>query len=207
MMKLGILASHTGTNFQSILDACREGILHARTVVAISNNSASMSLQRAERAGVPTFHLSGKTHLREEDLDTAVLNTLREHQVELVVLVGYMKHLGPATLDYYRHRIINIHPALLPKYGGKGMYGMHVHEAVIANGERESGVSIHLVNSEYDAGPVIAQRKVAVHADDTPESLAARVLTHEHQFLVETLVKIVDREIDLTQFVGGEVNR
>jgi phosphoribosylglycinamide formyltransferase-1 len=202
MLKLGILASHTGTNFQSILDACQEGILAARPVVAISNNSASMSLQRAARAGVPTFHLSGKSHPREEDLDTAILDALRDHQVELVVLVGYMKHLGPATLDHYRGRIINIHPALLPKYGGQGMYGMNVHKAVLASGDRESGPSIHLVNSEYDAGPVIAQRKVPVLADDSPDSLAARVLIHEHQLLVETLIKIVDGEIDLTRFAG-----
>jgi len=202
MMKLGILASHTGTNFQSILDACQEGILAAEPVVAISNNSASMALQRAEKAGMPTFHLSRKTHPKEEDLDSAVLGVLRDHEVELVVLVGYMKHLGPATLSHYRHRIINIHPALLPKYGGKGMYGMHVHNAVIASGDQDSGVSIHLVDGEYDAGPVIAQKKIPVHTDDTPESLAARILTHEHQFLVETLTKIVDKEIDLTQFPG-----
>ena len=202
MLKLGILASHTGTNFQSILDACRKGTLAARPVVAISNNSDSMSLQRAERAGVPTFHLSGKTHPREEDLDAAILDALRDHQVELVVLVGYMKHLGPATLDHYQGRIINIHPALLPKYGGQGMYGMNVHKAVLASGDRESGPSIHLVNSEYDAGPVITQRKVPVLADDTPDSLAARVLIHEHQLLVETLIKIVDGEIDLTRFSG-----
>ena len=202
MLKLGILASHTGTNFQSILDACQKGTLAARPVVAISNNSDSMSLQRAERAGVPTFHLSGKTHPREEDLDAAILDALRDHQVELVVLVGYMKHLGRATLDHYQGRIINIHPALLPKYGGQGMYGMNVHKAVLASGDRESGPSIHLVNSEYDAGPVITQRKVPVLADDTPDSLAARVLIHEHQLLVETLIKIVDGEIDLTRFSG-----
>ncbi len=202
MMNLGILASHTGTNFQSILDACRKGILAARPVVAISNNSNSIALQRAAGAGVPSFHLSGKTHPRQEDLDEAILNTLRDHDVELVVLVGYMKHLGPATLDHYQGRIINIHPSLLPKYGGKGKYGMHVHAAVLANGDSESGVSIHLVNGEYDAGPVIAQRKVPVLADDTPESLAARVLTHEHEFLVETLVRIIEKEIDLTEFAG-----
>ena len=202
MMKLGILASHTGTNFQSILDACTEGVLAARPVVAISNNSTSMALQRAESAGVPTFHLSGKTHPRTEDLDMAILDTLRDHQAELVVLVGYMKKLGPATLEHYRGKIINIHPALLPKYGGKGMHGINVHKAVLASGDRESGPSIHLVTSEYDAGPVIAQTKLPVDADDTPESLAARVLIHEHQLLVETLVKIVDREIDLTPVSG-----
>tara|TARA_Y100000310_G_scaffold339841_1_gene433772 strand:+ start:12650 stop:13255 length:606 start_codon:yes stop_codon:yes gene_type:complete len=201
-MRLGILASHTGTNFQSILDACRDGTLAARPVVAISNNSASIALQRARRAGVPTCHLSSKTHPRKEDLDAAILSSLRDREVELVVLVGYMKHLGPATLDHYRGRIINIHPSLLPKYGGQGKYGMHVHEAVLASGDRESGVSIHLVNGEYDAGAVIAQKIVPVEPDDTPESLAARVLTHEHQFLVETLVRIVTKEIDLTEFPG-----
>ncbi len=151
---------------------------------------------------MPTCHLSSKTHPRKEDLDAAILSSLRDREVELVVLVGYMKHLGPATLDHYRGRIINIHPSLLPKYGGQGKYGMHVHEAVLASGDRESGVSIHLVNGEYDAGAVIAQKIVPVEPDDTPESLAARVLTHEHQFLVETLVRIVTKEIDLTEFPG-----
>lgn len=206
MMKLGILASHTGTNFQSILDACKQGILAARPVVAISNNSASVALQRARRAGVPTYHLSSKTHPDQEDLDAAILHTLCDHDVELVVLVGYMKHLGPATLDHYQGRIINIHPSLLPKYGGKGKYGMRVHEAVLASGDSYSGVSIHLVTSEYDAGAVIAQRKVPVEADDTPESLAARILIHEHQFLVETLVRIVAKEIDPTQLSGSRRN-
>lgn len=199
-MKLGVLASHTGTNFQSILDACREGRLAAQVVVAISNNGDSLALQRGRAAGVPSYHLSGRTHPNADALDRAILDALLAHGAELVVLVGYMKRLGPRTLNQYRGRVINIHPALLPRYGGKGMYGLNVHQAVIRAGEKETGVSIHLVTAEYDSGPVIAQRKVAVAPDDTPESLAARVLTHEHEFLIETLGNIIARKIDLSLF-------
>ena len=199
-MKLGILASGTGTNFQSILDACADGSLAAEVVVAISNNSSAMALQRARDAGVPAYHLSGKTHPDPDALDGAILAALESNGAELIVLVGYMKHLGPATLARYRGRAVNIHPALLPKYGGKGMYGMNVHRAVIASGDPETGVSIHVVNSEYDAGPVIAQRVVPVERGMTPEQLFDRVIVEEHALLIETLGRIVRGELDLSPY-------
>jgi histidine triad (HIT) family protein len=120
-----------------------------------------------------------------------------KHRVDVIVLAGYMKQLGPKTLSRFAGRILNIHPALLPEFGGKGMYGMHVHEVVIASGRAESGVSIHVVNAEYDTGPVIAQAHVPVEPGDTPETLAARVLLREHTFFAETLQKIVTGEIVL----------
>lgn len=198
MMKLGILASHTGTNFQAILDACQQGSLQAESAVVISNNSKSLALQRAKKANLPCFHLSGATHPDPAELDQAMLTVFLDHQVELIAMAGYMKRLGPAVLKQFAGKIINIHPSLLPKYGGKGMYGSHVHEAVIESGDKESGVTIHLVDGEYDTGPVIAQARVPVEANDNPESLAARVLKREHEFYVETLKKIVSGEISLT---------
>ena len=199
-MKLGILASHTGTNFQAILDACQSGSLQTQIAVVISNNSQSLALQRAKSAGLPSFHLSGLTHPNPADLDQAMLATLQEYQVDLVVLAGYMKRLGPQMLRSYADHIINIHPSLLPKFGGQGMYGSRVHEAVMKSGDRESGVSIHLVDGNYDTGPVIAQTKVPVLANDSAESLAARVLKSEHRFYVETIARIVSGDISLTDW-------
>ena len=194
---LGFLASGRGSNMQAIIDACRAGRLDCRPAVVISNHPDSGALERARKAGIPGYSLGRNTHPDPEALDRAILATLRRHGVDLVVLAGYMKKVGPAVLEAYRHRIVNIHPALLPKFGGVGMYGMKVHEAVIAAGERETGVTVHLVNAEYDTGSVLAQRAVPVAADDTAESLARRVLEVEHTLYVETLQKIVSGEIIL----------
>lgn len=190
--KIGILASHRGTNFQAIIDACHAGRLHAEPVVVISNNSNAVVLQRATRAGIPTAHLSGATHPNPDDLDRAILDTLQRYEVDWVVTAGYMKKLGPRTLAAYDGRIVNIHPSLLPKYGGRGMYGLNVHKAVIDAGDEETGITVHRVDGEYDAGPIVAQTRIPVRPDDTPESLAARVLEHEHEFLIETLVELID---------------
>ena len=192
MKKLGILASHQGTNFQAIIDACKDGRLRAIPVVAISNNSDSMALVRASRAGIATAHLSSATHPDPDALDAAILQTLEAHEVDLVVTAGYMKKLGPRTLATYRRRIVNVHPSLLPRHGGKGMFGINVHKSVIASGDRETGITIHYVDDDYDAGPVIARLKLPVLPNDTPESLAARVLEHEHEFLVETLGLLIE---------------
>ena len=196
-MNIGFLASHNGSNMQAIVDACRSGTLHAVPAVVISNNNSSGAISRAKQEGIPCYHLSAKTHTEPEELDQAILTALLQHKVDIVVLAGYMKKLGPKTLSRFPGRILNIHPALLPKYGGKGMYGMHVHEAVIAAAETESGVSIHIVDAEYDTGPVIAQACVTVEPTDTPETLAARILKREHTFFAETLQKITTGEIAL----------
>lgn len=196
-MNLGFFASHRGSNMQSVIDACMAGQLTAKPCVVISNNSASEALARARRENIPAYHLSSKVIPDPAVLDKAILLTLKRHDVELVVLAGYMKQLGPQTLAAYKDRVINIHPALLPKYGGVGMYGMHVHEAVIAAGDPETGVTIHLVDSEYDHGQILAQCRVPVLPGDTPDILAARVLEQEHRFLVETLRNIVEGNIRL----------
>jgi phosphoribosylglycinamide formyltransferase-1 len=195
--RLGFLASHGGSNMQAIVDACKEGRLHAELAVVISNNSESTALERARREGIPRYHLSSATHPDPAQLDAAIMRALEDHGVDLVILAGYMKLLGPQTLARYRGRILNIHPALLPRFGGKGLYGKKVHEAVLAAGERVTGVTIHLVDERYDAGPIVAQSEVPVLEDDTVDSLAARVLEREHQLFAETLEKIVQGEIDL----------
>jgi len=195
-LRLGFLASHGGSNMQAILDACKAGRLDAVPCVVISNNSEAMALQRARREGIPAWHISGATHPGEAE-DREILRVLTAHGVDTVLLAGYMKKLGPATLGAYRGRILNIHPALLPKFGGEGMYGKRVHEAVLAAGETVTGVTVHVVDALYDHGRVLAQREVAVEPGDTPDSLAARVLVQEHRLYAETLQRIATGEIQL----------
>ena len=197
MLRLGVLASHGGTNLQAIIDACKEGRLDAQTCAVVSNNSGSTALERARREGIPAYHLSQMTHPGAGELDRAMLAVLESHDVELVLLAGYMKKLGSGVLSRYRGRVLNIHPALLPRFGGKGMYGRFVHEAVLAAGEKVTGVTIHVVDELYDHGPIVAQCEVSVLAGDTPDSLSERVLQREHEFYVETLQRISAGEIDL----------
>ena len=196
-LRLGFLASHGGSNVQAIVDACRAGELHAEPRVAISNNSGSEVLRRAAREGVPGFHLSSRTHPRPGDLDEAIEGVLADHGVDLVVLGGYMRMLGPRVLGRYRGRVLNVHPALLPAYGGRGMYGERVHAAVLAAGERVTGVTVHLVDEEYDKGLIVAQAEVPVLEGDTVESLRLRVLRREHELYPETLQRIATGEIKL----------
>lgn len=192
LKRIAVLASHRGSNFQAILDAIEAGRLQATVVLAISNNSGSEALMRAKRHNIATLHLSAKTHADPEDLDQAMAEALVEANADLVVTAGYMKKLGPVTLSAFSGRVVNIHPSLLPKYGGQGMYGKRVHEAVIASGDTESGLTVHLVEGEYDTGPILRQQKVPVLTSDTADSLAARIIAEEHKILVETLIDLVN---------------
>ncbi len=196
-LRLGVLASHEGTTLQAVLDACARGALQAQVAVVISNNSGAGALERARAAGVPARHLSGQTHPDPDALDGAVRGALTEHAVDLVLLAGYMRKLGPRTLEEFRGRVVNTHPALLPKFGGQGMYGARVHAAVLAAGEKVSGVSVHLVDAEYDTGPVIAQAEVPVVPGDTADSLAMRVREREREFLVEVLAEIAASDLPI----------
>ena len=195
-LQLGFLASHGGSNMQAIIDACKAGRLDAEPRVVISNNSDSRALQRAKDEGIPCYHISALIHPGSLE-DEEILRVLRRHGVDTVILAGYMKKLGPITLAAYRGRILNIHPALLPKFGGEGMYGKRVHTAVLAAGEKMSGATVHIVDENYDAGPIVNQVQVPVLEGDTVDSLAERVLGHEHALYVETLRKISDGTIVL----------
>ena len=197
VLQLGFLASHRGSTMQAILDACKTGRLQARPRVVISNNSDSGVLQRARKAGVPSAHLSTYTHPEPGALDRAILAILQAYGVEVVCLAGYMKRLGPRTLAAYKGRVLNIHPSLLPKFGGQGFYGEVVHRAVLTAGERETGATVHLVDEEYDQGPVLDQIQVPVEPDDSVETLSARVLQQEHMLYVRTLQRIASGEIEL----------
>ena len=194
---IGFLASHGGSNMQAIVDAIKAGKLYAEAVCVISNNSKSGVSERAAAEGIPFYHISGKTHPDPVDHDNAIIDAFMKHNVNIVVLAGYMRKLGEAVIRRWKGKVLNIHPALLPKFGGEGMWGNHVHEAVIAAGEKISGPTVHLVDEEYDHGRILAQSKVIVLPEDTPETLAAKVLEKEHQIYPEVLQKIAEGIIRL----------
>jgi phosphoribosylglycinamide formyltransferase-1 len=188
-MRLAVFASHEGTTLQAVLDAVASGRLPATVALVISNNREAGALRRARAAGVTALHLSGTTH--PANLDVTVRDALAEAGVDTILLAGYMKKLGPAVLTAYAGRILNTHPALLPKFGGQGMYGERVHAAVLAAGDQESGASIHLVDAEYDTGRVLAQCRVPVLPGDSVADLATRVQAQEKELVVETLAALV----------------
>ena len=183
---------------QAVIDANKSGRLGAQVSVVISNNSASVTLARARREGIPGYHLSSKTHPDPNDLDRAILQILVDHEINLVVMAGYTKLLGPLTIDNFRGRALNIHPSLLPKFGGKGLYGSAVHRAVLAARESLTGVTIHLADEILDHGRIIAQTKVAVLNDDSEVSLGKRVLAQEHELYIKTLSRIECGDIELS---------
>jgi phosphoribosylglycinamide formyltransferase-1 len=176
---------------QAVIEACLTGRLAATPCVVISNNSDAAALVRARHHGIPAYHVSTHTHPGPEQCDAEILRRLRQHDVELVILAGYLRKVGTQTLHWYRDRILNLHPALLPKFGGQGMYGNNVHAAVLAAGETETGITIHVVDEAYDHGPIMAQCRILVLPDDTVESLAHRVGAREQGFVVETLEQIL----------------
>jgi phosphoribosylglycinamide formyltransferase 1 len=174
--RLAVLASGRGSNLQAIVDhfdnLARERV--AKVVLVASNRADSPALIRAATASIDIAHFNAA------DDGTELLDLLKKHRIDLVVLAGYLKRIPSKVIREYSGRMINIHPALLPAFGGEGMYGARVHEAVIASGAKESGVTVHLVDDEYDRGPIVAQWRVPVEPSDTPDKLAARVLNVEH---------------------------
>jgi phosphoribosylglycinamide formyltransferase 1 len=201
-MNVGVLASHEGTTLQSLLDACSSGRIQGRIAVVISNNSDSGALRRAREAGVQAVHLSSKTHDDPAALDAAIRGVLVAADADVVFLAGYMKKLGPLVLRTFEGRILNTHPALLPRFGGPGMYGDRVFEAVLEAGEAESGVSIHLVGAEYDTGAIVSQCRVPVFPSDSLDDLKTRVRAREKEFVVETLEQIANGDISLAARAG-----
>lgn len=187
MIKIAVFASGSGTNAENIFRYFSDSRL-ARPVLLVADNPAAGALQRAEKFGIERAVFS-RTEFRSAD--KAILELLREREIGFIVLAGFLSLVPPALVRAFPGRIVNIHPALLPKYGGKGMYGHHVHEAVIAAGEKESGITIHLVNERYDEGATLAQFRVAVEPGDTPDSLAAKI----HELEYAHFPEVIEREI------------
>ncbi len=189
-LRIGVLASGGGSNLQRIIDRSLDGSLNGDVVVVISNKSNAHALDRARNHGIDALQISMVTEKSQGAADIRIADELQSRNVDIVVLAGYLKKVGERLIQAFRGRIINIHPALLPKYGGKDMYGMRVHRAVIAAEEKESGPTVHMVDEHYDTGKILAQAKVPVYTDDTPESLQKRVLEKEHEIFPQTINKI-----------------
>ena len=203
VLNIAVFASGRGSNFEAILRAIEEGKIHNVSIsVVISNNSAAPVFELARAHSIPAYHLSQLQFPSEEKFDETVLGVLERHRANFIVLAGYMKKLSSDLIRKFCNRILNIHPALLPKFGGKGMYGMRVHEAVIKSGEKISGVTVHIVDEEYDHGPIVKQQTVEVQREDTPETLAMKVRRFEHQLYPEVLQLFADDRIRIS---GGRV--
>ncbi|OGC86065.1 MAG: phosphoribosylglycinamide formyltransferase, partial [candidate division Zixibacteria bacterium RBG_16_48_11] len=188
-----------GTDLQSLIDAIKKKKIRAEIRIVISNNSDAYALERARKNNIKALHLSHKQFVTTEEFDSALVFALQGEKVDLICLAGYMKKLSPAVVRTFKNRMINIHPALLPAFGGEGMYGIHVHEAVIKSGARLSGVSVHFVDELYDHGAIIYQKAVPVKADDTPETLQKRVLRVEHQVYPYVVGLFADGKIEVTE--------
>jgi phosphoribosylglycinamide formyltransferase-1 len=208
--RLAVFASGRGSNFRAILDHIQDGTIPAEVVLCITNNPAAGVIDIAKSNHIPVCIIIPKNYPDSTAFNDAILKELRSARVDCIILAGYLKLIGRQIIAAYPDRIINIHPALLPAFGGKGMYGHHVHQAVFESGARVSGVTVHLVNSEYDAGPIVLQQSVAIDDLNSADEIAARVLEIEHKIyaqavklLVEDRLSVQGRRIQ----IKGEVQR
>ncbi len=192
-LNLVCLASGKGSNVRALAQAIEEEAIHARIALIISNNSGAGVIEFARSAHIPWLHLSEKQFTTHDEYARAIAGALHQADADIIVLAGFMKKLPDEICRHYAGRILNIHPALLPAFGGTGMYGMKVHEAVLASGVRESGATVHLVDEEYDHGKIVMQESVPVMPGDTPEILAARVLDCEHRLLPRAVARLVEQ--------------
>ncbi len=180
-LRIGVLVSGHGTNLQAILDACARRDIAGGVVLVVSSSAQAFALERARRASVPTVVVAPKEFSDRASYDARLIELLRSAKVELVCLAGFLRILTPQFVEQYAGRIMNVHPALLPAFGGPGLYGAHVHEAVLASGVKVSGCTVHFADETPDGGPIILQSTVPVEDDDTVETLAARLAVEEHR--------------------------
>ena len=197
-MNLCVLASGWGSNLKSIINSRKTGKISSDIVLVISNNSASNALNIARENQIPAVHLSRKLFNSEEEYENRFAELLRTYNVDMIILAGYMKMIPPKIVREYKNRILNIHPALIPSFCGKGLYGLKVHEAVLDYGAKITGVTVHLVDEQYDTGPVVLQKTIPVKDNDTPETLQKRVLKWEHKLYPEAIKLFETRKFNIT---------
>ncbi|MCE5315228.1 MAG: phosphoribosylglycinamide formyltransferase [Armatimonadota bacterium] len=206
MTRIAVMVSGAGrgSNMQAIIDGCKSGKIDGEVALVIGVKDDAPAMERARSQGIQTIAIPPKSFDSMQDYDDAVFSTLQNSNIDLICLAGYMRVLGQNVIDAYRNRIMNVHPALIPSFCGKGMYGHHVHEAVIARGVKFTGVTVHLVDEEYDTGPIILQAVVPVEEDDTPDTVAARVLEHEHETYTDAValfaqgrLRVEDRKVKI----------
>lgn len=186
-LRLAVFASGGGSNFSAIAEAIEAGALEAELRLCVSNRRDAGVIERAHGKGISTVVMKREDYETDPEYAAKVLSILENYDVNFIALAGYLKKIPSEVVQRFRHRMVNIHPALLPAFGGKGMYGRHVHSAVLTHGVRWTGATVHLVDQEYDTGPIVLQEPVPVYPDDTVETLAARVLQVEHRLYPEAL--------------------
>lgn len=191
MKKIVVFASGSGTNFQALIDAAESGELPAEICGLLASRAGIKAIERAHLHNIPVTILNEKDFDHKNEFIDEMSDILSKWSPDLIVLAGYLSKIPDAIIERFENRIINIHPSLLPKYGGRGYYGLNVHKAVLANKETESGCSVHIVTTEYDKGPILDQIKVPVLPDDTPEILQKRILKQEHKLLSRVIKKII----------------
>ena len=194
-MRIAIFASGNGSNAESIMLASREGRLEADVKLVLSNNPKAGVLEKAQAYEIKHSVIESRDFESEAEYINSLFEILDAEKINFIALAGYLKMIHPDLIEKYNNKITNIHPALLPSFGGKGYYGKRVHEAVIASGSKVSGVTVHIVDKDYDRGPIIAQICVPVLDDDTPDSLAERVLIEEHKIYPDTLQLFAENRV------------
>ena len=193
MINIVVFASGSGTNFQSIIDATEDGQIPGQICGLITNKDGIQAIERAKKHGISYKTLSPSQFNNKSEYTEELLDQLANWNTDLIALAGYLLKVPAEVIQKYEGRILNIHPSLLPKYGGKGFYGLNVHRAVIDNEETESGCTVHLVTEEYDTGPILAQKKVPVKHSDDASSLAERVLKEEHELFPKVIAELADQ--------------
>lgn len=201
-IRIGVLASGNGTNLQAIMDGCNRGEIPGRVVVVVSNNPKARALDRARLAGIPAVAMHHRAFPDRDTFDAKLVEILHSYEVDLICLAGFMRVLGPSFIRQFPDRIMNIHPALLPSFGGLGMYGDRVHQTVLDSGVRFSGCTIHFANEAPDGGPIILQAVVPILDTDTAQSLAERILVEEHRLYPEAVKLFAEGRL---QVVGRRV--
>lgn len=185
MGKIGVMISGGGTNLQAIIDACESGEISGQVEIVISNKEGVFGLERANNHDIPSFVTRDSNE---------ILDLLEDFEIDLVVLAGYIRQIPKEMIERYPNKIVNVHPSLIPSFAGKGFYGLKVHEAAIERGVKLSGATVHLVNEDLDAGPILEQEAVAVLPDDTPKTLQQRILEVEHRILVQAIKNLLEGE-------------
>ncbi|MBQ9370430.1 MAG: phosphoribosylglycinamide formyltransferase [Clostridia bacterium] len=200
MIKIAVLVSGGGTNLQALIDAERQGVIRSGTLsLVVSNNANAYAVERAKAAGIESRVLLKRDFPSQEAFEDALINTLKEKGIEFVVLAGFMSILGKRFIDAYEGRIINVHPALIPSFCGKGYYGLRVHEEALKKGVKVTGATVHYVNEIADGGEIIAQKAVRVLKNDTPETLQKRVMRQAEWIILPRATEMVCKKLSKTK--------
>ncbi len=195
-VKIAVLVSGGGTNLQALIDAEKSGIIHSGKIsLVVSSSPTAYALERAKNAGIETAVANKKAYASKQEFEAALIASLEEKGIELIVLAGFMYILSPEFIAHYKDRMINVHPSLIPSFCGDGFYGLHVHEAALAYGVKVTGATVHFVNEITDGGKIICQKAVDIREDDTPETLQKRVMQEAEWIILPESAELVSAQI------------